>query len=384
MCGAGLDASAKAEEPSERKSGRVRQRTMSKPGEISSAVNRIREEMSVEIPASEPSGSVSITEAVDETTATGAIAMPYDSGHVEGGDLDDPLSAYIEEVEVPEETPPVRAGKNGAHRAESPIRQGFVGPSKGSDPEEFDAPVKGFSPPEDHEPAPVEAPPAIAEETEQPKPKVIIESGPRKFNRGGLSFGGKGRQEAKPVKAQEEETAEASFKPEKRAEPTSPPPRTERRNEERHSERHEDKAETRSTPDSVRESEKARSIEIPRRSVNNGGRLAGWLVNFPEGADSRAVELREGKFFITRSRVKETDLVIDDRSVSTPHALCAVGSDNKMRVQDLMSDGGVFVRRRGESEYIRITETAELDHGDWVRFGTMEYNVCLIAHVGVK
>lgn len=112
-----------------------------------------------------------------------------------------------------------------------------------------------------------------------------------------------------------------------------------------------------------------------------GGRLFGWLVSYldPDGA---AVELREGKFFVSSEKIRPGDLVIDDASVSSPHAMISVFIKNGLVVQDLMSERGVFVRRRGKAAYRREEEATRLEHGDWVRLGDVEFLVVLIAHVG--
>lgn len=128
---------------------------------------------------------------------------------------------------------------------------------------------------------------------------------------------------------------------------------------------------------------RARNFEPVRSDATLGGRLFGWLVSYAN-PDGDAIELREGKFFVTRSSLKETDLILDDESVSTPHSMVAIGSDLGIQIQDLMSERGVFVRRRNGDTYHREYDRVELQHGDWVRFGDVEFLVSLIAHVGEK
>jgi hypothetical protein len=94
--------------------------------------------------------------------------------------------------------------------------------------------------------------------------------------------------------------------------------------------------------------------------------LFGWLVSY-ENPDGRAIELREGKFFVTGSSIKATDLVIEDASISTPHALMSVSGESGLKIQDLMSERGLFVRSREGGQYRREEGTVELKHGDWVR-----------------
>jgi pSer/pThr/pTyr-binding forkhead associated (FHA) protein len=107
------------------------------------------------------------------------------------------------------------------------------------------------------------------------------------------------------------------------------------------------------------------------------GRLFGWLVSF-ESPDGRAIELREGKFFVTGSSIRPTDLVIEDPSISTPHALMSVSADNGLLIQDLMSERGLFVRAGERGQYKREDGAVEVKHGDWVRFGDVEFLVTVV------
>ena len=112
-------------------------------------------------------------------------------------------------------------------------------------------------------------------------------------------------------------------------------------------------------------------------AVFGSGHLVGWLVSYSD-ARGTSLELREGKFFVTAKSIKENDLVLDERSVSTPHALVGCGRDGSLTIQDLMSERGVFVRRRGSNQYRQEEEAIPVDHGDWLRFGDLEFLVVLI------
>lgn len=111
------------------------------------------------------------------------------------------------------------------------------------------------------------------------------------------------------------------------------------------------------------------------------GRLMGWLVSFkdPKGT---AFEVREGKFFVTSSSLKESDFIIDDESISTPHALVTISNSNGILIQDLMSDLGIYLKEAGQNEYIKKETSFKVHHGDRVKFGNVEYVVCLVSHVG--
>lgn len=115
----------------------------------------------------------------------------------------------------------------------------------------------------------------------------------------------------------------------------------------------------------------------PKMGKMRPGRLFGWLVSF-ESPDGRAIELREGKFFVTGTSIRGTDLVVEDPSISTPHALMSVSGDNGLMVQDLMSDRGVFHRSGERGQYQREDGVFHLEHGDWVRFGDVEFLVTIV------
>lgn len=115
----------------------------------------------------------------------------------------------------------------------------------------------------------------------------------------------------------------------------------------------------------------------PKTGKMRPGRLFGWLVSF-ESPDGRAIELREGKFFITGSSIRGTDLVIEDPSISTPHALMSVSAEHGLLIQDLMSERGVFMRSGDRGQYRREDGIIELKHGDWIRFGDVEFLLTVV------
>jgi pSer/pThr/pTyr-binding forkhead associated (FHA) protein len=106
------------------------------------------------------------------------------------------------------------------------------------------------------------------------------------------------------------------------------------------------------------------------------GRLFGWLVSY-ESPDGRAIELRAGRFFITATSIRGTDLILEDQSISTPHALVSI-NERGLLLQDLMSERGTFVRAKGEAQYRREEGIIEVQHGDWVRFGDVEFLVTVV------
>jgi hypothetical protein len=115
----------------------------------------------------------------------------------------------------------------------------------------------------------------------------------------------------------------------------------------------------------------------PEATGSDTAKLYGWLVSY-EAPEGRAMELRQGRFFVTASSIKGSDLVIDHESISTPHALMAINPHRGVHVQDLMSEQGLFVRRGENGEYKQEEGTVALRHGDWLKFGEVEYLVALL------
>jgi pSer/pThr/pTyr-binding forkhead associated (FHA) protein len=106
------------------------------------------------------------------------------------------------------------------------------------------------------------------------------------------------------------------------------------------------------------------------------GRLFGWLVSF-ESPDGRAIELRSGRFFVTGTSIRGSDLILEDQSISTPHALMSI-NEKGFLLQDLMSERGTFVRSKGDAQYRREEGIIEVRHGDWIRFGDVEFLVTIV------
>ncbi len=113
------------------------------------------------------------------------------------------------------------------------------------------------------------------------------------------------------------------------------------------------------------------------KPVGDGG-LVGWFVSFDNSPRGTAREVREGRFFLGSERVRGTDLVVVNSSISTPHCLIHASADKGIRVQDLMSEHGTYLMRQGESAYTRYHEPITVEHGDWIKFGEYEVLVCVM------
>lgn len=469
MCGATLEAAPPSDESEQepRKSGRVRQRTMSDSnGEVETALEQAR------------------NDAPPPQSATNMIPASSGAPFVEPVE-EDPLSAYMEDLDTLEDED-ASIGADGTKTQNSDL--GGSAPAFGDDGDEEDSdePGKEISALDSEDtdlddPLAAYTQPVVAAEPvkptpkeEAPSPRVVIESGQRKpGSQNNLSFGGRkesgdptavrlegSRNEAEKPKAQPPRgfTARADV-PEPKAkvenrppqQPQQPPKQQQggqgnnnaqgnqpRQGQQSNQQRQAPNQPSANRPQGGNQERRAQQPQPPReearqqppkanpkpesqsrpqmeakevrhsnepkeerhqpqptqqkpihpspsksaiREEGRAGRLFGWLVNYADPNGS-AIEIREGKFFVSGKSVKPSDLVIDDQTISSPHALLTVGPATGVVVQDLMSERGVHVRRKGMDTYKREEESVAVTHGDWLRFGDVEFLVSLIAHPG--
>lgn len=113
----------------------------------------------------------------------------------------------------------------------------------------------------------------------------------------------------------------------------------------------------------------------------SSGRLVGWFVHYHE-AEAEPVEVYSGKFLVSGTRLRDSDLVIQDNSLSTPHAIINSSGDSIILL-DLMSEKGTALMRVGEKEFRSINEQVSVNHGDRVRFGNYEMLICTVPKIEV-
>lgn len=226
--------------------------------------------------------------------------------------------------------------------------------------------------------------PEAAPRKETVKPKVVVETGGPRSRGGGLSFGRK--KEPLPPVAEPVEKVKAAgplLTPSKSQPAPVIPEKKPVKEEKKETVTAAAELVAERLEEPVRDMPPARPRhEVVRSEPGKKGRLVGWLVSYSQ-SDGSSIELREGRFFATRNSLKQSDLIIDDASVSTPHALVIVSADG-VKIQDLMSDRGVFHRVKDLDSYRKEVDPFSASHGDWIRFGDVEFLVSLIAHVGMK
>lgn len=322
MCGSSLEGLAQTETKEEPKNGRVRQHTSVDDPSVSEAIEKVRTESQ-----ETPKPTAAPAPAATQAKAPEPVAAMAESSEVE----EDPLKAYLEDFEDDDD-----------------------------DDDDLEDLLSDDG--DDDEPEPVKASPEPEKKPEPEQPRVVVEQGSQRKS-GGLSFGSKGESSQPMAKPKVETKAPAAPKP-------APQPVREA------APKQQAKPQAASTPKPQPASKRRDAYDAANESTTTG-QLFGWFVSFasPEGA---SLELREGRFFITNSNVRRGDLVLHDDSVSSPHALVTIGSRTGLTVQDLMSENGLFIKRAGEDSFYQERETAELAHGDSVRFGNVEFLVCLV------
>ena len=405
MCGATIDASSKpdAAERDPKQASRVRQRTMSQPeNELSATAGKIREEEAVRpIPAPMPVSEPPPARAAEPSAKPAEVSADPLAAFMVGADetVTEPETAFVpaEDPIVPEEEEPA---------AIAPVEVAAPRPQ----------PALVVPPPE---PPPVREARTAGVAT---SPELIVESGARGGKSSGLQFGKPAERPAerpapKPSerprnepRARDAEGQSRGMHPRQHNEAGRAEPRSQdagaRRGEhqERAQDRSHERAQERTHDEGRGRGEEARSrprdeapaprperasrpertprpVEPEAAASGVAGRLFGWLVSYarPEGS---AIELREGKFFIAQKRTKPQDIVLAEDGVSSPHALCKVSVEGGFIVQDMLSERGVFVRKRATDVYRREEEAVRVEHGDWLRIGDVEFLVSLVAHVG--
>ena len=120
----------------------------------------------------------------------------------------------------------------------------------------------------------------------------------------------------------------------------------------------------------AKESVETQRRQEPRQTPVSGA-LIGWLVSYVEDNKGISTEVRDGRFFVGRDRLRPTDFVIDHSTVSTPQCLVVCDSVSGVTIQDLMSERGTTVIR-GSSAIEKSSEQVRLENGDRIRFGEYE------------
>jgi hypothetical protein len=109
-------------------------------------------------------------------------------------------------------------------------------------------------------------------------------------------------------------------------------------------------------------------------------RLVGWLVSYGLSDLGAAYEIRAGRTFVsTKDGAGDRTIQLDDSSIASPHLAIRATQKHRVKVQDIFSDRGTFVRRSDSHDEQKIEGPVEVGHGDWIRIGdSVRFQVCLI------
>ena len=367
MCGATLDSLDQAEEPQAedlQKSGRVRQRTMSKPNDVlSQTASELRDE----------GGGGDSTESAEDA-------------------FEDPLQDYVEEVAVDAPSDAITAKSDGElatpsvdNAAEVVVESGtkaktrrgaglFGEPKAGAERKQRAKTV-------DLKPSDIEADSGfssqVADTSKERPGSARDKTREKRPDSRDESSGEAQRSRSRKETRSDDEQQRASESVTREEEPSR------KRRKRKKKKRGVDTDVVRELRDDGVEpvSRKSTDEVVFEKPEDMPGRLFGWLVSYGDPC-GQAIELREGQYFVSKDRLKESDLLLDDQSVSTPHCVLRVGVDTGFEAQDLMSERGVFVRSRDSDVYRREHDRVTIEHGDWLRFGDVEFLVSLIAYPG--
>lgn len=382
ICNNPLDGLGKEEPDQSKSGGRVRQKTITaSPQEVEAVLQAAQAAASTppppqpvaapqQVPAAEPDDFDPLGAYLQEIESGGAAEPPVEAKPASSvpsplDDDDDLFDLDIFDEPIAEPAPAAKRGPEPV--AAPPVRE--ESPAVRAAP---DAPVEAR---QKFEAPPARPAPPVTDKPRESRPPQPQQNGGQPANRpaGG---GDPRRQEPRPQQ-QEQRPPKQNQNQNQGFQAKQNQQQPQQRREERKPDRPPRQDPPRREQEARRDSGQDRApVAGPKTGKMRPGRLFGWLVSY-ENPDGRAIELREGKFFVTSSSIKGSDLILEDPSISTPHALMSI-SDSGLLVQDLMSDHGVFVRAGDDGSYRREDGVIRVSHGDWLKFGDVEFLVIIV------
>jgi hypothetical protein len=108
--------------------------------------------------------------------------------------------------------------------------------------------------------------------------------------------------------------------------------------------------------------------------------VIGFLVSFDADTNGDVYELRTGRVIVTSEPSGTGNFfIVNDDTVSPMHAILRIAASGEVQVLDQLSEFGTKIKRFGSDEEIELSgEKGTLEHGDIVRFGKRNFNVCII------
>jgi hypothetical protein len=114
-------------------------------------------------------------------------------------------------------------------------------------------------------------------------------------------------------------------------------------------------------------------------SLEKATRLVGFLVSFDGGSMGEVIDLRVGRWIVSSEKGADGNfLIIKHQTVSPFHAIIKISETKEIQVLDQLSEFGTTVKKADGTEQKLSGSVALIAHGDSVKFGSRNFNVCLI------
>ncbi|MCS6894113.1 MAG: FHA domain-containing protein [Deltaproteobacteria bacterium] len=111
------------------------------------------------------------------------------------------------------------------------------------------------------------------------------------------------------------------------------------------------------------------------KNAESTGYLRGWVVMLD--GQGQSVELRCGKLLLTsQSLRRQNEIIINDPSVSMPHAMLFIPRMGPIMITDLMSENGTHIQRG--SETLSVDSSIELRDRDFIVLGAVRLLLVII------
>lgn len=112
--------------------------------------------------------------------------------------------------------------------------------------------------------------------------------------------------------------------------------------------------------------------------------LVGWFIGYGETKAGLTYEVRTGRFLITKEALLDSDVVLEDDTLSTPHCILKASADDGISIQDLMSENGTSVKKSNRAKFQTCDGPTPLNSGDVIKLGGTEMLVVLVPQAGKK
>lgn len=115
------------------------------------------------------------------------------------------------------------------------------------------------------------------------------------------------------------------------------------------------------------------------KSKSSGKKLCGFLVCYFFNPEGEFWPIYESRIIVSKDVVRQETptLIINHESVDSFHAILKV-SQGKVYVLDQLSESGTTIIKNSGEELYLSGDKGEVVHGESIRFGQVEFKVCLL------